>query len=94
MAQIAIPLVIAGVLYLASNEKDKNEAFTSAQYEKLVDDKNVLSQSNTNYASNTNADLKNKYDDYNNLMSKDNITYTKQKPKEDVTVLNNIDRTK
>ena len=27
MAQIAIPLVIAGVLYLASNEKKESESF-------------------------------------------------------------------
>jgi hypothetical protein len=81
MAQIAIPLVIAGVLYLASNEKN-NESFTSSQYEALVDDKTVLSKSNTNY------------DDYKNIISKQKYDTTNKKQKEDVTVLNNIDRTK
>ena len=85
MAQIAIPLVIAGVLYLASNEKDKNEAFET---------KNKTFQYNAQNDMSGPSEANSKYDDYNNLMSKDNITYTKQKPKEDVTVLNNIDRTK
>ena len=71
MAQIAIPLVIAGVLYLASNEKKENESFINSS----ENDKNT---SLNNQSQNNNLAL--------------NTQYKNVKQKEDITVLNNVEK--
>jgi hypothetical protein len=83
MAQIAIPLVIAGVLYLASNENKDSESFENNTF-------SYNAPNDTSGPSKANSNM----DDYKNIVLNEKVNYTTKKQKEDVTVLNNIDRTK
>jgi len=99
MAQIAIPLVIAGVLYLASNEKKECEPFKSSDYTApndtsyTVSDKNMAilnaNKKNTNYTLKDKAAL----DKFNKKNENINGNFKNIKQQEDITVLNNLDRT-
>jgi hypothetical protein len=83
MAQIAIPLVIAGVLYLASNEKKECENFDTNKTVEYngPNDTPAPSKANPNYI------------EYKNIALSNQPNYSTQKQKEDITVLNNLDRT-
>jgi hypothetical protein len=99
MAQIAIPLVIAGVLYLASNENKDKECFQ--EYDASNDtsftstDKNTALSNYKNQTNNTSYTLKDKaaLENFNEQNKNVNSNYKNIKQKEDITVLNNIDRT-
>jgi hypothetical protein len=89
MAQFALPIVMAGVLYLISNDKSGKESFKGKDYDSSTDpnyfelkDKETTQK---NY-------IKDTHNEYKNIVSGLQPKST-VKQVEDITVLNNIDRT-